>query len=109
MHHSKLIFGGVGGTDTRGVGAGHTGWAEAGQIDDPGLDWIKHEKPGNLGPDYYVVRKGESGKCAIVTGKPGDKPVGAVGDAPYASMEYAKTALKSSPECKGGLVEEKDR
>ena len=83
-----------------------TGWAEAGQIDDPGLDWIKHKKKGDLGPDYYVVRQGDSGKCSIVTGGFDDKPVGMVGGAPYASMDYAKTALKSSPECKGGLVEE---
>ena len=85
-----------------------TGWAEAGQIDDPGLDWIKHKKP-QAGQDYYIVRKGESGKCSIVTGSFDKKPEGLVGGAPYASMEYAKTALKSSPECKGGLVEEKDR
>jgi hypothetical protein len=86
-----------------------TGWAEAGGMDDPGLDWIKQKKPGNLGPDYYVVRKGESGKCFIVTGSFDDKPVGIVGGAPYASMDYAKTALKSSPECKGGLAEDHDQ
>jgi hypothetical protein len=84
-----------------------TGWAEAGEVQDPGLGFIKHKRKGNLdGPDYYVVRKGESGKCSIVTGDRSDTPVGVVGGAPYASREYAETALKSSPECKGGLVEE---
>ena len=85
-----------------------SGWAQAAQLDDPGLDWIKHKKP-QAGQDYYIVRKGESGKCSIVTGSFDKKPEGLVGGAPCASMEYAKTALKSSPECKGGLVEEKDR
>jgi hypothetical protein len=82
-----------------------TGWAEAGNINDPGEEFIKHKKPGNLGPDYYVVRQGESGKCSIVTGSFDDKPVGIVGGAPYTSMDYAETALKSSPECKGGRVQ----
>jgi hypothetical protein len=86
-----------------------TGWAEAGTVSEPGEGFIKHKKLGDLGPDYYVVRKGESGKCAIVTGKPGDKPVGAVGDAPYANKQYATKALKSSPECKGGLAEDTDQ
>jgi hypothetical protein len=82
-----------------------TGWAEAGTLSEPGEGFIKHKKPKATG-DYYVVRQGESGKCSIVTGSFNDKPVGIVGGAPYASMGYAKTALKSSPECKGGLVEE---
>jgi len=81
-----------------------TGWAEAGEMDDPGLGFIKHKKP-KVTEDYYIV-KARSGKCSIVTGSFDKKPEGLVGGAPYASMEYAKTALKSSPECKGGLVEE---
>ena len=85
-----------------------TGWAEAGQMDDPGLEWIKQKKPQEM-KDYYVVRQGESGKCFIVTGSFDDKPVGIVGGAPYASRDNAKTALKSSPECRGGLAEERDR
>ena len=84
-----------------------TGWAEA-QIREPGESFIKTKKP-KVGADYYVVRKGNSGKCAIVTGEPGDKPVGAVGDAPYANRNYATKALQSSPECKGGLVEDTDQ
>jgi hypothetical protein len=84
-----------------------TGWAEAGEMDDPGLGFIKHKKPKATG-DYYIV-KARSGKCAIVTGSFDDKPVGIVGGAPYASMDYAKTALKSSPECKGGLVGDTDQ
>ena len=83
-----------------------SGWAEAGDVNDPGLGFIKHKRKGDLGPDYYVVRKGNSGKCFITPGDRSDTPVGVVGSAPYASREYAETALKSSPECKGGLVEE---
>ena len=82
-----------------------TGWAEAKTLSEPGEGFIKTKHP-HAGADYYVVRKGESGKCSIVTGSFDKKPEGLVGGAPYASMEYAKTALKSSPECKGGLVEE---
>ena len=86
-----------------------TGWAEAQTSGhsghEPGAEFMKLKHP-NAGKDYYVVRKGEGGKCAIVTGSFDDKPVGIVGGAPYASKDYAKTALKSSPECKGGLVEE---
>jgi hypothetical protein len=83
------------------------GWAEAGDVEDPGLGFIKHKRKGNLnGPDYYVVRQGESGKCFIIPGDRSDTPVGIVGGAPYASREYAETALKSSPECKGGLADE---
>ena len=83
-----------------------SGWAEAGGVEDPGLGFIKHKRKGDLGQDYYVVRKGNSGKCFITPGDRSDTPVGVVGGAPYASREYAETALKSSPECKGGLVEE---
>ena len=85
-----------------------TGWAEAQTRMEPGENFIKTKKP-KLGADYYVVRKGDSGKCFLVAGKPGDKPVGAVGDAPYASKKYAMRALQSSPECKGGLVEDTDQ
>ena len=82
-----------------------TGWAEAGEMDDPGLGFIKQKKPKVM-RDYYVVRQGESGKCSIVTGSFDKKPEGVVGDAPYASKEYARTAHGSSPECKGGLADE---
>jgi hypothetical protein len=72
-------------------------------VRDPGGGFVgqKHQK---LGKNYYVVRK--DGGCAITTGKFGDKPVGAIGDAPYASKSYAKAALKTFPECKGGLVDD---
>ena len=86
-----------------------SGWVEAGDVGDPGLGFIKHKRPGDLGQDYYVVRKGNSGKCFITPGDRSDTPVGVVGGAPYASRDYAKTALKSSPECRGGLAEERDR
>jgi hypothetical protein len=83
-----------------------SGWAEAGDVNDPGEGFIKHKRKGDLGPDYYVVRQGNSGKCFITPGDRSNTPVGVVGGAPYASREYAETALKSSPECKGGLAEE---
>jgi hypothetical protein len=41
------------------------------------------------------------------------KPAGALSGAPYASRQYAKAALKTFPECKGGEIEkaadEKDK
>jgi hypothetical protein len=83
-----------------------SGWAEAKDRGgkDPGLGFIQH-KNSKVTKDYYVVKAG-SGKCSIVTGSFGKKPEGVVGDAPYASKGYAKTALESSPECKGGLADE---
>jgi hypothetical protein len=64
---------------------------------------VRHQK---LGKDYYVVRKGDSNKRSIVEGKWEDKPIGAIGGAPYASKDYAKAALKTFPECKGGEADE---
>jgi hypothetical protein len=81
-----------------------TGWAEAQTLNDPGEAFIKHKKPRNFGPDYYVVRQGNSGKCSIVPGDVGDKPAGVVGDAPYASRQYAKTALEPLPNAKAGWL-----
>jgi hypothetical protein len=52
--------------------------------------------------DYYVVRKNQSNKCSIVTGEWANKPVGSLGGAPHATKNYAKAALKTFPECKGG-------
>ena len=40
-----------------------TGWAEAGEMDDPGLGFIKHKKP-KATEDYYIV-KARSGKCHL--------------------------------------------
>lgn len=72
-------------------------------VRDPGGGFVGQKAP-KLGKNYYVVRKGEG--CAIQTGKTGEKPEGTVGDAPYATKNYAKAALKAAPECKGGLVED---
>lgn len=77
--------------------------SKAGSVGDPGGGFIG-QKAHKLGKNYYVVRKGEG--CAIQTGKIGEKPEGTVGDAPYASKNYAKDALKAAPECKGGLVDD---
>jgi hypothetical protein len=82
-----------------------TGRAEAGTVIDPEQQFMPHKHP-NIGHDYYVVRKGESDKCSIVKGSFADKPVGAVGATPYATIKFAKTALESSPECKGGLADD---
>jgi hypothetical protein len=82
-----------------------TGGAEAQSLREPGDVFMKLKKP-NAGNDYYVVRKGDGGKCSIVTGSFASKPEGVVGDAPYANEKYAKTALESSPECKGGLADQ---
>jgi hypothetical protein len=45
-------------------------------------------------------------KCSIVSGEWSNKPAGVLGGAPYASRKYAKAALKTFPECKGGEIEE---
>ena len=58
----------------------------------PGAGFIG-QKQRKLGKNYYVVRSDKG--CAIKPGQFGDKPEGAVGDAPYASKSYAKAALKN--------------
>ena len=55
---------------------------------------------------YYVVPTGQSHQCSIVAGEWEKKPAGALGGAPYASADYAKAALKTFPECKGGEPDE---
>jgi hypothetical protein len=77
--------------------------SEAKNVRDPGGGFIG-QKRSKVGKNYYVVRQGSG--CAIKAGKLEEKPDGVVGDAPYASKKYAKTALKSFPECKGGEVSE---
>ena len=72
-------------------------------VRDPGGGFVG-QKQQKLGKNYFVVRK-ENG-CAIQVGKKDKKPEGAIGDAPYASKGYAKAALKTFPECKGGLVDD---
>jgi hypothetical protein len=83
------------------------GWAEAKK--DPynpgGGEYVDTKHP-KVTKDYYVVREGKSDKCSIVTGAWADKPAGAIGGAPYASKAYAKAALKTFPECKGGETDE---
>ena len=56
--------------------------------------------------DYYVVRQGQSDKCKVVNANFGDKPLGAIGGAPYVSKKYATAALKKFPECKGGEADD---
>jgi hypothetical protein len=73
------------------------------KIRDPGAGFIDQKHP-KVGKNFYVVR--EDNKCTIKPGKFGDKPVGAIGDAPYASKAYAKAALKTIPECKGSVVDD---
>jgi len=77
--------------------------SKADGVRDPGGGFVGQKAP-KLGKNYYVVRKGDG--CAIQTGKTGENPEGMIGDAPYASKNYAKAALKAAPECKGGLVED---
>jgi hypothetical protein len=64
----------------------------------------KHPK---VTKDYFVVREGQSDQCKVVAAEFGDKPEGAIGGAPYASKNYAKAAVKTFPQCKGGETTEK--
>ena len=78
------------------------GWAEAkNQLEPGGGGFLDTNRP-KVTKDYYVVREGQSDKCKVVTGDFGNKPVGAIGGAPYANKNYAEVALKKFPECKGG-------
>ena len=80
-----------------------TGRAEAGKVEgEPkGDEFMRHKIP-KVAKDYYVVPTGQSNQCSIVAGEWEKKPAGALGGAPYASSGYAKAALKTFPECKGG-------
>jgi hypothetical protein len=60
----------------------------------------------SLGKDYYVVHKAGTDKCSIVGGQWGNKPDGAMGEGSYAGKKYARDALKTFPECKGGDADE---
>ena len=82
-----------------------TRWASAKNLTDPGGSFVRH-KTSKLDKDYYLVRKGDSNQCSVVTGEWEKKPEGAIGDAPYASKEYAEAALKTFAECKGGEADE---
>jgi hypothetical protein len=86
-------------------------WAEAGKEGgkanrEPGGQGFLKEKHPKLGKDYYVVHEGQTNRCSIVTGEWANKPVGALGGAPYATEDYAKAALKTFPECKGGEMDQ---
>jgi hypothetical protein len=80
-------------------------WAEAGERLEPGgAEFLRNKRP-NSGKDYYVVHTGQSNQCSIVAGRFGDPPVGAIDDKPYADEKYAKRALATFPDCKGGETE----
>jgi hypothetical protein len=86
-------------------------WTEAGEgggrskLEPSGQGFLKEKHP-KLGKNYYVVHEGQTNQCSIVPGEWSSKPAGALGGAPYASRKYAKAALKTFPECKGGEIEE---
>ena len=82
------------------------GWAEAKNKTEPGGAGYVDTKHPKVGKDYYVARSDERDKCSIVTGEWANKPVGALGSAPYATKDYAKAALRTFPECKGGEMDQ---
>jgi hypothetical protein len=75
--------------------------------DSPGDTFLRHKKTNAVGQDYYLVRSSNN-QCSVVSGGPGKKPEGMVGNAPYATKKYAEAAIKNFPECKGGLVEDEE-
>ena len=80
--------------------------AKLGGEGQPGGAEFLREKHPKVGKDYYIVPTGQNHQCTIVAGKLEKKPAGALGGAPYASSGYAKAALKTFPECKGGEPDE---
>ena len=86
-----------------------TGRAEAlkGEGEPRGDEFMRQKKP-KVAKDYYVVPTGQSHQCSIVAGEWEKKPAGALGAFPYASADYAKAALKTFPECKGGELDEEE-
>lgn len=82
------------------------GWAEAKDRLEPGGGQFVDTKHPKVTKDYYVVREGHNDQCKVVAAEFGNKPVGAIGSAPYASNQYATAALKKFPECKGGEATE---
>jgi hypothetical protein len=79
--------------------------SEADSVHEPGGAFMEQKHP-KVGKDYYIIHRGESDKCSIVTGSFGDPPEGALGGAPYATKGYANAGLKKFPECKGGESDE---
>jgi len=55
--------------------------SKADSVRDPGGGFVG-QKQQKHGKNYYVVRRDNG--CAILPGKMGNKPEGAIGDAPYA-------------------------
>jgi hypothetical protein len=80
--------------------------AKLGGEGQPGGAGFLREKHPKVAKDYYVVPTGQNHQCSIVAGEREKKPAGALGGAPYASSGYAKAALKTFPECKGGEPDE---
>ena len=80
--------------------------AEAGNLINPGGGQYVDTNHPKATKDYYVVREGQSDKCKVLNGDFGEKPVGTIGGAPYASKKYATAALKKFPECKGGEADD---
>ena len=78
--------------------------SEAGKMREPGEGFLEHKHP-KVQKNYYLVHRGESDKCSVVSGRWGNAPAGALGGAPYVSKDYAIAALKKFPQCKGGVVE----
>ena len=62
--------------------------AYANSLTDQGAGFLsyKHKKATK---DFFVVRSGQGDQCSVVQGEFSDKPTGAIGDAPYASKDYA--------------------
>ena len=79
--------------------------SEAAAVHESGGGFVEEKHP-KTGKDYFVVHRGKSDKCSIVTATFGDPPEGALGGAPYATKSYANAALKKFPECKGGESDE---
>ena len=80
--------------------------AEAGNLIQPGGGQYVDTNHPKATKDYYVVREGQNDKCKVVNANFGDKPLGAIGGAPYVSKKYATAALKKFPECKGGEADD---
>jgi hypothetical protein len=79
------------------------GWAQANPVNEPGEGFLAKKKQKSQ--DFFIVHKGDSDQCAVQSGKWENKPNGAIGS-PYASKEYARAALKTLTECKGGEADE---
>jgi hypothetical protein len=82
------------------------GWAHAKTPLEPGGSGYVDTKHPKISKDYYIVRKGDTNQCDIESGDWTKKPENAVGNAPYASKDYAKAALKKFPECKDTKTDE---